>query len=551
MSTPSAHRVKVVLIENNTATHREVLNFLRIGAVERATDEFQLVHLPTAEDAIREITEAPERLAEAAAVLLDIYLGSAEPLDDPHGYVILPLIRKHLPWLPVIAFTSHCDQGVRTYEMSKQGFDAIVPKAVFFRNLIGKEGFLELIERVRAVRARAARNDLWHSADAEPIRAEEQALDVDRASSGFVAANPAFNQLMLDVFPNCRSLRIHSLTPGHSGATVFKVTAQQRNHDIAHSAEWVLKVSESPIKLATEIRAQNTLQLRGVHHSIFPPLLYPGLLCRDGLAAIGYQCEPESKTLALAISGDEPQPLDYTAESLGYCLKQLYGRTSPAHTYPRSQWFDERACSRGRRGIDAQAATHRGDVSLQGAVAEIRQLVDAAEDASLDGANHWLLDREIETDMRFIHGDLHADNILTMTRGLVLIDFANSGPGPAVNDLAKLETDLIARVLPAKPLAGVRRRGLWSDDLTLNESLLDDRSPDQVRRCSRVLTFCRDLRTTCFHLAGAGAVAQFRIAVLHFSIQYLDLPDISADAKALTLWRCITVIDALKQEYAD
>jgi hypothetical protein len=62
---------------------------------------------------------------------------------------------------------------------------------------------------------------------------------------------------------------------------------------------------------------------------------------------------------------------------------------------------------------------------------------------------HHASDWRAETFSTLLHGDLHADNILINPNDqLVFVDFANTGRGHFLWDLARLESDLMMRVMP-------------------------------------------------------------------------------------------------------
>lgn len=197
---------------------------------------------------------------------------------------------------------------------------------------------------------------------------------------------------------------------------------------------------------------------------MFPPLLMPGLMFHRGWAAIAYQMETEASTVAdLLEAGGTATKISAMAEKVISTLSVLHGDRQTRQIIPRERWFPARTCEMwlGRLsalfdGLGDPALEKHCEEQVRGA----KKMAQAVIDTSL-GLNHGILDRGLQDDFVFVHGDCHGGNIMQAVDGRIfLIDLALAGSGLLSQDIAKLtveslirglDSDLVGSWLGSKP----------------------------------------------------------------------------------------------------
>ena len=540
----SDDRLSLVLVENNSTAHHRVLSHIQYSAEHLP---YELVYIPTEEDARRRIEHDLSSLARAKGVLLDIYLEELQANEPgpPHGYDLLALLRAHAPWLPVIAFTSHGDDEARSYEMSTKRFDAVLSKKYCFSPKFTGEILREVLERAESARVAQARADDWYLR-ADPVDEQKRSFHLDaeaRHAADRVGA-PLLRVLLADAFPHHPTVRVGTVEPGMSGAIIFDVSVTGAEASPTKTSHWIAKLSENPAKLLREVRAYDRLRQNGVHHSIYPPMLHPGLIFRNGWAMIVYQAERGSMTLTRAITLEELDILSRRITEVLSCLVDLHGDGQKKPMFVRNAWFPAWYVEAARNTFDEIA----GGIPVNGSapalpeeLAELRRLLDAAASGSGAVQNHWLLDQPVSVDYRSIHGDLHCGNILTFGEGAVLIDFALMEVGPVLNDFAQLETDLLIRGGSEDLYAGST---VWLQSPPRPEEL-DGRAglEEEMRRLAALGRMVAEGASRYF----SDAPWCHDAVLLDYSIRYLTYPGLSDARRRALLMRCIGLLRSLKR----
>jgi CheY-like chemotaxis protein len=544
----------IIIIENDIAMSNAVKKFVEQNSKHLP---YSIYHIATYEEAKTLCVTGQDILRQAVIILLDIYL---DPVIDPEkpgrpiGFELLKDLRHAAPWVPVVAFTGYIGPGKRTYEMSAQGFDAILTKDYFTTNF-SVDAFKEIIDRAQQARVLDARSGIW-VAQPSVETAATISCSYDRGAAAVATqiGKDLLESLLTKAFPSHRRVRVGVLRPGFSGASVLAVAAQEAVGTLPRSSYWIVKLDANPNILLREMRAHEQLRAMGVHHSIYPPLLHRGIIVQHGYGMLIYQAEVGNRTLLDAVRHEPESSLRTRLKALGECLNDLYGDEVFVDTFVRQEWFSPELAAKARQKIDQLFSMglpqlESGEGGIPG-IQLLRELFDSVCSGTSDSKNHWLLDQSLRLDKRQTHGDLHSENILTWgPKGIVLIDFEKSGIGLVLDDFLELETDLLMRSLPAKPL--VRDVALLKGiaGLKIHSRVLTGLSRSAREQCNRTLVACRTLRGILRAVSPQSGEVQLKIAALHHTCQYLvyDNPEATTDHNVLCLWRCLDLLLSLRK----
>jgi hypothetical protein len=161
----------------------------------------------------------------------------------------------------------------------------------------------------------------------------------------------------------------------------------------------------------------------------------------------------------------------------------------------------------------------------------------------LDSDGQALLDDGVNIDTRTIHGDLNCGNILVYANQTpVLIDFALRKQAHIALDAAKLERDLIFRVLDSgdEDFYSWVRFERWCSFRNLNtiESIF---SPDCTHFNQddivslKIVAGILEIRKALHTESSKTSSVQYAMALLHYSLLAIVLPDISINKRVFAV----------------
>lgn len=362
--------------------------------------------------------------------LVDLELFPPESLAEPAsgdlrgGSEVLPYIRRHAPWLPVIGYSKLFDEKSQNFFQyaAGYGFDGHLRRNWFLSHAIRKADWVWVVERARKHRLSRLYGDTYPG-DSVPE------IEVAAPLEGELNESlPGWRSLAESVFHFSSRLVIERLADGFSGARVLRVFARQQSQDGGREGQWLFKISTSPRKLQDEVEAHLTMVRGGYDFARAVPLLWGGVARVEGVAGIAYQFAPGTRTvLAAARAGEtDLSELDERLTTLLTALNDDLGSQRVLVSRLMEDWFGRREVA--LRELDD--VEHRETVGvLRGA--ELRALREVDSDS-------------LNASAGLLHGDLHLENVLIGDSDL-LIDFARSAPGPVALDVARMFADVVAR----------------------------------------------------------------------------------------------------------
>ena len=352
--------------------------------------------------------------------------------DLQGGTIILPYLRKHAPWLPVVAESQLLlrDRAKECLPLAGSfGFDGLIARDFFVDDATDRQLWVELQRSAELRRLQSVVGDEFRFDKRPHVRftntADEELLPEDRSILEAVGTT----------FHFAHSVTLDELIPGFSGARVFRATVMddsQRNH----AGFWAVKTSQELGKLADEARAHLDMMRAGHEFAVAVPMLWHGVVVRERVGVLAYH-------FAADITPAASRYIAHPKETAG-AIRALVERFHGAQT----EWTRHNASPR-----EVVRDFGPSNAKLASAVAELSPACKKFYSRLQDDTRGVLASSSLFSSTR-IHGDLHLDNILIGDRS-VLIDFARSGVGPRAVDYARLYVDFF-RILDSKsrdPLA--------------------------------------------------------------------------------------------------
>ena len=272
--------------------------------------------------------------------------------------------------------------------------------------------------------------------------APQLALDIEDIKA------PRFWTILKKYFPNAHG-ELKPVSPGRSGALVIRVIAKEidRRGVATRPKEWLLKLSEDTQLIAQETQNHLELKRTSLKRTVYPQLLQDSPMQVDGLSGIVYEFEGETLTLLEALGANIQTDGQALGTKIGEILRELHGDLQFELT---SIWEKCRIDEKGM--LMLQAFVQANDVGLNEQLD--RKVVDWASQFILShGTIPHLASREVA--FGAIHADLNCGNILVSRdfSTVSLIDFALRTRGAIVRDYAKLERDILFRVIDSHGVA--------------------------------------------------------------------------------------------------
>lgn len=353
------------------------------------------------------------------------------------------------------------------------------------------------------------------------------------------------------VFPDSEGT-ISYIKPGRSGAFVFKLKTKFRSEGKSPTKPkgWVLKVAESKELIYREIK--NYIDLL---KSPLPKIAYPKMYCDKAfsfgkLTGLVYELEEDSKTLMQFLDEDFSfENIEVLKNRISNILENLYG--DPCRKlvclWPDLYSLDDKAWNsilffwqeKNRVLVD------KVDTKIFKRVETLIKSQGATED-QLSGF-------ELEIDQRNIHGDFNSGNILiNKNDNLILIDFASFRQDHIAKDIAKLERDIIYKVVDSSSsnYYAWARIEVWKifselyNPKNFFECSISYKGEDE--KIKNYLLLIKSIRSILKTLSPQFSVKEYLFSVLYFTLLALVHPDISIHKKVYAIINIELILEQIE-----
>jgi len=349
-------------------------------------------------------------------IFVDLELGPgiSRDISDTDGIdVVLPIIKEHVPWIPVACISRFISGDPRIIgDLSVSDFDGFYPKNIIVAEQTSGEKFKthpdfnytkwqEILNGMHTKRISNLLSEPVCKINKYKEATSDTELIIDDNISGPI------NLVGIDTFKygisllglNGTKYSIVEVSPGFSGLHTCKLSVYGEDHFGKIKSYWFLKWGQPIRKLHEEVEAHKRMLSRGIDRNLQIPLLHTSVMHYAGIGYIAYAFEENATT------------------GLTYILE---------------------------RGISDFEHV------LLGIYDHLHSNIECSPVNAKSELNKWCSDdklcnnKPMEVTTGLIHGDFHLRNILIRGNSPTVIDFAKSDKGPVCIDYAKLIIDIIA-----------------------------------------------------------------------------------------------------------
>jgi hypothetical protein len=479
-------------------------------------------------------------------IFVDIVIieGGGRSLDST-GIKIAAQLRRAYPSLPILNITGkYSDEESDTdiiSEATLEDLDGVLLKSYLVGKHFSAKRLRLIFEKARLRRSRVQEISLSPPSNDVP-REVQSAFNISandpRVTSEINQVGPIeFWSVLKRLLPTAEG-SLSFMQPGRSGALVFRVYAKfiQDSRSPTRPKTWIVKVSSQVADIERELSNYREMAKTPLPRAFYPKVLNDSFVTVGSLA--GFVLELEDGALSLAEGFADLSELDVQSVSSG--ISRFVG-----DTYGDAQKRILRIWSR-FYALDDNA-TLRISLILQ----RHRKLFEEFDKAKFDRVLGFvrsggvtaesLMSHEQETDLRTVHGDFNAGNLLiTTTNQLVIIDFSSRRQDHVARDIAKLERDIIFRVCdgPIQHYYDWSKMDQWQIFSLFNQrgEVFTKEIPDPVPlELKKSISFIQELRRIIKAESPQLTETEYLMALLHYSLLALGHPDISLQKKVLAI----------------
>lgn len=477
-----------------------------------------------------------------ACFFVDIVIFEKGALDTV-GLDIARQLHVTFPDIPIFSITSklyHEEMYDPYYdvfsEATLEDVDGVFAKSYLEGKQFSAKRLRQMFEKVKHKRSlhkpsESSKNDeVSLSKNAEKIKPSFNAETLDDFTSALISdiGSNRFWCLLGNLLPNAEGI-IKAITPGRSGAYVFKVTIKfrEKSQSPTRPKGWIIKVCTDKELIFEE--AKNCVELirTPVPRSATPRLLYPEPKGESGLWGIVYEYEGEADIMLQVLRSTVAlSRCNMIAKNLIAALSYMYG---DSYSQIKKIWKDYYSLKKARTHILSFINEYRQ--VFYGMSDSVKLVEDFVR---TDG--EILHDYSCEADTRHIHGDFNCGNILiSPDNDVILIDFASRKQDHVAKDIAKLERDLLFRVADAYTPAYFTWDSFQLPDTLSQDFQFSSIKEEELCQGNYIIYLVSLLRKGLKEISPNIQEKEYLCALLHYCLLGIAHPSISIQRKALCI----------------
>lgn len=469
-----------------------------------------------------------------SAVFIDLVLQQTGP-PIFEGVDLARDVRKLLPEAVIVVYSASLEEGeeargseTRRTDCLEAGADAVTSRSNLF-------GFPE--DKLKGQLDAWAQTRLEKIAGARPVDFADDRTT--RAAVDVVGGEPWVRRMVAEVIGDAEGHRIKALSPGRSGAVLFKVVTVPK--DAPGERHLVIKADKSDFALEAELGARPA---KGTWQSAMAVGLEPGVHRIDDWYVAWMEFLRDAQSLREYVTGsdvssDVRSTLQAIAEEL---LERNAADAAPSRASFGIGGHYRLRDSAGLAVIEQLDAIASWSTVLGERDLEIARRVKRFVEASLDGVFMFSATGKLAR----LHGDLHCRNVFLRNGRPVVIDFARSDVYPRLFDFASLETDLALAVADAGEGHDQRfdRLDAWESEFVASSLLLWVGKADAEGAPTRREVLQRLMRRSLSRIGGLSE-REYGEVLLFNILRYLRFDHVTAPKRVLAARWAHSLIERL------
>ncbi len=514
------------------------------------------------EECIEEVNKQIDNGTDIYAIFVDIVLIEKGPSPlDKTGIDVANKLKAVFPNIPVFNVTAKFESEPElalVSEATAENNDGVLFKSYLEGKYFATDSLLRLIDRANSraplyINMEPATTNYSNSSSSEfknnyninsiDPRVQLQILDIGESQ---------FWHLIEKLLPDSRGT-IGFMRPRRSGAFIFNITAnfEESGKSATGFKSWIVKIARQESLIKKEVKNHSLLIRSTLDRQAYPLLLTSSPITVDGLSGIAMELEMSAVTLIERYTHLNSDDLAQIAQNQSVILEALYGDPKRQQHFVWNDFY--RIDERGRINISSFIKENEMILNETAGNIAVQRIQALLNENQTEKIIENVLGFQAAVDTRNIHGDLNCCNILVnVDNSLVLIDFSSREQTHIVKDIAKLERDIIFRMLDAFSLKyfdwqRIAEMGNFLDlvktrDAIFKEIICDERDPEIAKAIAFIVKLRHILKKISTHLDER----EYLLALLHYSLLTLIHPEISIQRKAFA----ITFSDAILNNFS-
>ncbi len=506
---------------------------------------------------IEEIKKSISSDSKIMVIFVDIVIYEKKELDSV-GIDLAKSIKKSFPYIPVINITGFFrdeKEADLIADASLENIEGVFPKSYLDGETFSYRRLKNILSKAND---KVSHKNSFFLADKQQLQPEinlNYSYPDQRVKSLIKEIGQSdFINLLSSIFPNSEGT-ISYLQLGRSGAYVFKLYLKF-NTDAktpTKAKRWIFKVSRDQEIITREVENYIEVTKSSLPKSFYPQLFKSQSFSSNGLSGLAYEYEEDSQTIMKFIENELVQEdIDIIVNQIETIIKHLYGDSQKKACYIWDSFYSFTEEVWNNLLFFLQENKCYIDTIMPNDTYET-VLTFVQSKGIIKNYNINKLESEVE--IRNIHGDFNSGNILiNKKKELILIDFASINKNHIVRDIAKLERDIIYKVIDSsspdyydwsklskwRPISHIYRTENFFSSAHDN-SLKDTKIENSI-------FLIKKLREVLINYSSHISIKEYLVSILHYTLLSLLLPDVSIHKKALAIENIKFILEILSSK---
>ena len=388
-------------------------------------------------------------------IFVDIVIYEEEKLDNV-GSELAKSIKSQYPQIPTFNITSHSreDEALELFSNATlEDVDGVFSKSFFLGKTFRNEKLNNIFSKANQKISRTIQKGADFNVEEKNYPILEPLLSISYTYPDYRVKSQIneigkYNLLSLlnKIFPDSGGT-ISYIKPGRSGAFVFKLKTKFKSKGKSKTRPkgWILKVAKNKELIDREVKNYIDLSKSPLPKTAYPKMYRDKAFSFGELTGLVYELEEDSKTLIQYLDSKFSfKDIEILKNQISIILENIYGDSD-------------------KKVVNLWQDIYHLDGEVWNNITFFLQdkkqiLINKVDDDTFKRVENLIKSEgktedqifkfELEIDQRNIHGDFNSGNILiNKNNNLILIDFGSIKQDHITKDIAKLERDIIYKVI--------------------------------------------------------------------------------------------------------